>query len=418
MKKIFLTFLTVYSFFIQTTIVTFAKPQSRHLAGKNNKLKKRIAKKQNSSGNKKTETKLKLLENIKTEPLNKEETKANLTCEEKYNICMDNVCKNDEGIRYYCDKSIDSFETVTRDNEKFRIGNDLYTFALEICDATLNSCSLKEQNHIKTTYEAQIKEDLLTKNYIDAIKAESDKTVTDLFNEYESCMKNLCGDYFSDCFTIKNIERRSENCKTILSKTSRPLAVKKMFYDKMFKTRGEFCKKMGGTIHSDTKKCKINVSYGTPEIIKINGQKKYSGKATKIAQTKMFNYGEIVECTQEFFSTNNTYKPGFMEGIKKLVFSGIRIISGLGVLIAGAVESAAAAVGAAFTGGVSSFGLVHSTSMMLNGGSLMCKGVADGLNGAVLLNTDVKEGACFINNKFVAPMNQYFKIDFSVSEKK
>ena len=204
MRKIFLTYLTVFSFFIQTTSICFAKLQSRHLSRKNNKTKKRTAKNQPISQNKTTE--------IITKPeISKTETKANLTCKDKFNICMDNVCKNDDGIRYYCDKSIDSFETVTRDNEKFRIGNDLYTFALEVCDATLNSCPLKEQNHIKTTYEAQIKEDLLTKNYIEAMKAASDETVTELFNEYSSCMQNLCGSYFSDCFTIKEIERRSEN---------------------------------------------------------------------------------------------------------------------------------------------------------------------------------------------------------------
>ncbi len=398
MKKIFLTYFIIYSFFIQTINITFAKTPTRHLSRKNNKIKKRIVKKQPSIETKKTEI------NTKVENT---ETKANLSCEEKFNICMDNVCKNEDGIRYYCDKSIDSFETITRDNEKFRIGNDLYTFALEVCDATLNSCSLKDQNHIKTTYEAQIKEDLLTKNYLDAMKAASDETITEIFKEYSICMQKLCGPGFSDCFTIKDIERRSENCESVFTKTSRPLAVKKMFYDKMFKTRAEFCNKMGGFIHSDTKKCKINVSYGTPEIIKINGKQKYSGKATKIAQTKMFNYGEIVECTQEFFTTNNTYKPGFVEGIKKAVFGGVRMIAGIGLMIAGAVES------------VFSFGAAaaHGQSMMLNGGSLMCKGAADGLNAAALLNTDVKQGGCFINNKLVAPMNQYFKITFMVSGK-
>ena len=121
----------------------------------------------------------------------------------------------------------------------------------------------------------------------------------------------------------------------------------------------------------------------------------------------MFNYGEIVECTQEFFTTNNTYKPGFVEGIKKAVFGGVRMIAGIGLMIAGAVES------------VFSFGsaAAHGQSMMLNGGSLMCKGTADGLNAAALLNTDVKQGGCFINNKLVAPMNQYFKITFMVSDK-
>ena len=89
MKKILLTYLTIYSFFLQTTNIAFAKPATRHLTRKNNKTKKRTIKRLNSSENKKTETNIKI-ENSKITKTQEtvSEKKANLSCEEKYNICM------------------------------------------------------------------------------------------------------------------------------------------------------------------------------------------------------------------------------------------------------------------------------------------------------------------------------------------
>ena len=136
----------------------------------------------------------------------KEVEGVSLTCEEKYNLCMDNVCVNENRSRTYCDTSIDDLKTVDKDGEKFRIGNDLYTFARGVCSETLHSCDLKERNHIETAYKAKIKEDTLTQSYIEAINAGSDETQIAVLDEYMECMNNVCGTNFSDCFTIKNIE--------------------------------------------------------------------------------------------------------------------------------------------------------------------------------------------------------------------
>ncbi len=348
-------------------------------------------------------------ENIKTEIKNKENSvtltdtkKEKLNCNEKYNICMDFICKNEDGIRSICDTSIDSFETVKRDGEKFRIGNDLFTFALGNCDETLKECPLAERNRIKNNYIAQIKDDLLTKNYLDAMKAQSDETVKEVLDEYTTCMAQICGFKFSDCFTIKKIERRTDKCNSVLSKTSKPLSVKKMFYDKIFKERQKFCDNMGGKIDYDTKICKIPVVYGTPEIIEIekDGKLMRTGRIKKQAAVKEFNYGEIVECTQEYFSTNNTYKPFLREAIKDFAFAAVRSVAGAALMVAGAAMTIFSFGGAAAQG----------VPMIMNGGSLQCKAVGGALGGAAKFNTDVKEGACFIKGEMIATMNQYFKV--------
>lgn len=329
--------------------------------------------------------------------------KEKLSCSEKYNLCMDSICKDENEIRYICNSSIDSFETVIRDNEKVRIGNDLYTLASGACEITLNNCKLSERNHITTAYKIQIQNDLLTKNYIEAMKAQSDETVKEVLEEYTNCMAPLCGSYFSECFSIKAIERRTENCNNILSKTTKPLSVKKMFYEKIFKQRKEFCNLMSGSIDYDTKICKIPITYGTPEKIEKweNGVDKsyYTGKIANPVITKDFNYGEIVQCTQEYFSVDNVNRPNIAQGIKDIFFGSLKAIGGICLM----------GVGGAVAAGTLGADSVHATGMILNGVGMTCNATAQLLNGATKFS-EQKVGGCFINGDLVAEMNTYFKV--------
>ncbi len=363
-----------------------------------------FSKKKSSVKSRKSVEKASVLPNKKknyTEIIPAPETEeSSLTCEEKYNICMDNVCFNSSRIRTDCDTSIDSFETVIKDGKKFRVGNDLYTFAKGVCSSTLKSCDLKERNHIETVYKAKIKEDTLTKNYLDAINAGSDETLNAVLEEYKECMAPLCGNNFTECFTIKDVERRSANCSNVLSKTSKPLSVKGMFYNKMEESRSEFCKNSGGNVDYTTKLCNVDVTYGSLEKMKDkDGNFYYTGKMSKAVAKKTFKMGEIVECTQEYFNTTNTYKPDLARGILSIAKGVVKSVAGV-VFIAGGLA------GAAFTGGA-------TTAAVIGGASFLCHGAADIVNGAIKVNTDVKvDSGCFINNELVSYMGQYFKINF------
>ena len=346
----------------------------------------------------------------KTENQSKAEAKEDniegtkLTCQEKFNLCMDNVCVNSLGIRSDCDTSIDSFETVDKDGEKFRIGSDLYTFARGVCNDTLKSCELKERNHIETVYKAKIKEDTITKAYLDAVMAGSDETQQAVLQEYFECMAPFCGTNFSDCFTIKNVERRAPNCEKVLSKTSKPLTVKGMFYKKLEDARSEFCKNSGGYVDYDSKICNIAVSYGSLEKIKDGeGKEYYTGKMSKFVAKKYFKVGEIVECTQEYFNATNTHKPFLERGLLDMAMGTVKSIAGAALIVVGVL-------GTIFSWGSAS---VQTVPMIMNGASLMAKGTASKLNGAAKLNTDVRvESGCFINGDAVVPMGQYFKVNF------
>ena len=78
--------------------------------------------------------------------------------------------------------------------------------------------------------------------------------------------------------------------------------------------------------------------------------------------------------------------------------------------VAGVALIVIGVVGTVFSWGSAS---VETVPMIMNGASLVCKGAASTLNGAVKLNTDVrKESGCFINGNFVSNMGEYFKVNF------
>ena len=124
---------------------------------------------------------------------------------------------------------------------------------------------------------------------------------------------------------------------------------------------------------------------------------------TKSVATRTFNIGEIVECTQEYFSAMNTDKPFLARGIKDLAMGAVKSVAGVALVVAGAVAT------------VGTFGAAsaNTTGMIANGASLVCKGSATTLNGMVKINTDVKvDSGCFINGKAVSFMGQYFKVNY------
>ena len=46
---------------------------------------------------------------------------------------MDKYCINEYGIRYNCETSYDSFDTVNIDKNKIRVGHDLFSYATGSC---------------------------------------------------------------------------------------------------------------------------------------------------------------------------------------------------------------------------------------------------------------------------------------------
>ncbi|MCR5506596.1 MAG: hypothetical protein K6F04_01970, partial [bacterium] len=255
-----------------------------------------------------------------------------------------------------------------------------------------------------TVYKAKIKEDTLTQNYIEAMNAGSDETQITVLNEYAECMSTVCGINFSNCFTIKNVERRAPTCAGVLAKTSKPLTVKGMFYRQMENMRADMCKKSGGSVNYDSKICEVEVSYGSAEKIKgEDGKEYYSGKMSKFVAKKSFKVGEIVECTQEYFNTMNTEKPNLGRGLLDIGMGALKSVAGVALIVVGAIAT------------VGSFGSasIESVPMIMNGASLVCKGAGSTLNGAVKINTDVRvDSACFINGDYVVPMGTYFKVNF------
>ncbi len=327
--------------------------------------------------------------------VNENNQKIELSCEEKFFNCMDGVCLNNQGIRFNCSQTLDTFETIQKDGNNIRLGNDLYTYAKGTCLSVLKSCELKDQNTIENRYKAQIQTDLLTKNYMDAMAYNGEKASQEALQSYIQCMQPLCGTNFKDCLTISNIERRASKCENVLEKTNRKLAVKKAFYEEMEKLNISYCQSMNGTIDYDDKICKVKVVFGVPKTSWEDGVEYIdpNGAMEKELTSKMFNVGEVVECTQEYFATFYEENENKAKGI-------VQMISGITKAVGGVVTTIVGAV------------LGGNTSLIGSGIKLMTSGTADSLDGYIKIDNGTKKGACYINNKYVAPMGQYFKINF------
>ncbi|MBD5405653.1 hypothetical protein HDR59_03845 [bacterium] len=393
-KKIFIIY-TV--FFFVGNYSLFAKTnKARSVKSSKAKSASSTSEKTTTANSKKTTTSKK----TESTSSNEEGTQVEYTCQEKFNNCMDKVCINDLGIRYNCSTSVDSFDTVEKDGNKIRLGNDLYTYAKGTCISVLNSCELKDRNRIETEYKAQIQTDVLTKNYLDIMAYTGEEAAAEALQEYKDCMQPLCGDAFTDCFSINAVERRSPKCENVLSKTGRPQAVKRAFYEELENLNKEYCSNSGGYIDYDKKKCKIEVVIGKPKTTWKDGVEYIDpdGTLDKEFTRKYFNIGEIVECTQEYFSTFYEENPNRLKGI-------IKMASGITKAVAGVVTTVVGAIATAFSGGAAK-GLIGSGVKMATHGS------ADAIDGYITLDSGNKKGACYINKKYVAGLGQYFKINF------
>lgn len=360
----------------------------------------RSAKSKSSSSTNTNSANTKITSNTSTSD-NKNSTPVKTkTCQEKFNDCMDKVCINDQGIRYNCSSSYDTFDTVTKDGNKIRLGSDLYTYAKGTCISVLKSCELQDRNNIENQYKAQIQTDFLSKNYFDVMTYTGEEAKAETLQEYVECMKPLCGENFSDCFSITAVERRAPQCEKILSKTARPLAVKKAFYDELENMNRTFCSQTGGYIDFDKKNCKVEVVIGKPKTFWKDGVEYLDDSYEMEAEfaRRYFNFGEIVECTQEYFSTFYEENNDFKKGIVKMASGITKAVAGVAVTVVGAIATA-------YTGGAAK-GLIGS------GVKMMTKGTANALEGYIILDSGEKKGACYINNKYVAPLGQYFKINF------
>ncbi len=337
-----------------------------------------------------------------------------LSCKEKFNLCMDRGCLDQNKIRYNCLSSLDSFDKVLIDGEEIRIGPDLYTYVKGECASTLRECSLKEQNSIETAYKAQIQEDALTKNYFLAMNAASDETVEAVFQEYITCLAPFCGNMFTDCFTIKEVERRAPNCDKILSQTSKPLSVKKRLYQELSKLNRDLCSVSGGHVDYDTKKCKVKVSYGSMDIAETDRGMEVLGMSKEV-KTMTFNIGEMVECTEEYFNTSNREKYDLVKGIIDVTAGSVKTIAGAVFFVGGVVAAAGGVVSTPFTAGAgTAAGAIAAQDAIRGSIGTILKGSGEILAGVAKIGDETRiPSGCFINGSFVAPMGTYFMVDFT-----
>lgn len=329
----------------------------------------------------------------KNSSLNNSNDNSELSCEQKFFSCMDNVCLDNNGIRANCSSSYDSFETIQKDGNSIRVGNDLYTYAKGSCIDVLNSCELKDRNDFENNYKAKIQTDFLTKNYMEAMAYTGEEASQEALQQYILCMQPLCGNNFKDCFSISNVERRAPKCENVLEKTKTPLAVKKAFYEEMERLNLDFCKNVDGYIDYDTKICKVKVVFGVPKTTWKNGVEYLDVKDgfSKELTSKYFNVGEIVECTQEYFSTFYEENNNFAKGIVQMATGITKAVGGVVLTVAGAIYA--------------------NKDLIGSGVKLITHGTADSLEGYIKVDDGTKKGACYINNQYVAPLNQYFKIN-------
>jgi hypothetical protein len=316
---------------------------------------------------------------------------------------MDNICGDKFRSRANCSETVDSFDTVNILDQKIRVGRDLYDFAKGSCMGAFTNCPLAERNRVEKAYQIQIQSDVINKAYAEAMAYTGEAAEREALMEYSGCMALLCGGVsFPQCSTVAEIDRRAPRCEHILKKTDRPLAVKRDFLETIIEAAEDNCREGGGSVNYETKKCSVKVDFGMPETIRKGKQTFYSGRMDgPVLATRTFMVGEIVECTQEYFSI--THKVNHMEKKAK-----IKTGFGIGKLVLGQLAIAAGIVIAIF-----SWGAATPLIMPLigNGVSLSGDGTASIMEGNAMMKMGgVREGACFINGKYVAGIGYFFRV--------
>lgn len=324
--------------------------------------------------------------------------KDTLTCEENYRLCMDDLCLDEKGLRANCEVSLDSFDEVERAGRKVRAGRDLYDFAKGSCAGTFAACALAERNKVETAYKAQIADDFLSRGYFDAMNADSVELKEGIVNEYIACLQPICGASFSECMSVVKFERRAPACESVLQKSPYANAIKREAYDFLWAKFQEFCKQGGGAVSAESQRCRMKVQFSVPEYRVQDGKKIMTGKPLQVLQEKWFNVGEMVECTQEYFSSTYKEYPYANQAKTKKGFGIFKNIMGAGKIVGGICY--------AIFGGC---GGTDCVGLILQGVSQIGDGVADIMEGGVLADIGVRRGACFVDGKFVAPMYSFFR---------
>jgi len=327
-------------------------------------------------------------------------------CALHFNLCMDNICGDKFRSRANCSETIDSFETITFLDQKIRVGRDLFDFAKGSCMGAFTNCPLAERNKVENAYRIQIQSDVVSRAYAEAMAYTGEEAAREALMEYAGCMAPLCGGTgFPQCTTIAEIDRRAPKCEAILKKTARPLAVKRDFLDAIIEMMEDGCKSGGGSVDYETKRCSVKVEFGMPEIIKKGKEKTLTGRMIGPAlASRTFMVGEMVECTQEYFSITYKenpnekkakFKTGF--GIGKAVLGGAAIVAGVIVTVV-------------------TWGAVAPAAVQLIGAgiSMSGDGAADIMEGSVMKDSGYRVGACFINGKYAASIGQFFRVGLMV----
>jgi hypothetical protein len=311
---------------------------------------------------------------------------------------MDNICANENRLRFNCSESLDGFEPLDKLGQKIRPGRDLYDFAKGSCLGAFVKCGLAERNKVEAAYKIQIQTDLATKDYMDALNYAGGDAAREVSDEYAACMASFCGGPgFPQCSAVAEIERRMPRCEAVLAKTPRPMAVKRDFYETLLESLSDACAGKGGSVDYDTKKCEVKVDFALPEIAIINNQRTYTGRMNGAPlASRTFSIGEIVECTQEYFSVTHRVYPEKKHGWLKTTFGGIKAAIG-GVAIVGGIIASVFTAGAAIP-------------VVGAGVSLASEGVADIIQGKIMMETGQRDGACFINGAFATTINNYFRV--------
>jgi hypothetical protein len=321
---------------------------------------------------------------------------------------MDNICGNEFGTRYFCSDTLDDYEFVERNGAQVRIGPDLYMLAKATCAAPLKSCDLAERSRIENGYKQLVQKDILTKNYVEAMRYSGEEAKEEAKEIYKACMANICGQGWADCLTLSAIERRAEACEPALAGTAQKASVRRSFYEEMQKQLADLCKNSGGLVAYDTKKCEVQVAYGKTEIAYANGKPYYTKRMTKELDKKKFRIGEMVECTQAYFGID--YRENLdEEGTLIQTIKGMgKVMAGAGMIVGGAILSIFGGAG---------------TPILGAGISVAGAGVADTIEGAIMADSGVRGGqygasfpdeGCHVKDSLFAPMGTFFKIGFSM----
>ncbi|MCL2439558.1 MAG: hypothetical protein FWD15_03540 [Alphaproteobacteria bacterium] len=362
-------------------------------------------------------------------------------CVDDFESCMDQICGNPDlgGSTFECSTTLSEMRSVSRLGETHRVGGDLLTFARASCLPALMSCPLAKRNSAEQAYLRRIQTDMLAMNFMTAIHYAGEDAREDVIDEYRDCMAEYCGEDFANCMTLKDMDRRAVRCEPILANSPYRNAIKRAFYQEMQEASIAACESYGGTQKAGKDSCEIIVVLALPIIketkqtvcTKANAEQTeclkwetmtlpdlQNAKPGKVLAQQTVRIGEVVECTQEYFDTRYTVQTHAKQAGMKKIVGAVKTVGGAALIVGGAFSTAlgaavatvgnviapgaAVAVGAAIAGA--------GVSMIGAGVGFTAKGLGDISDAKALALHFKKQGACFINGRFVVGIEQYFQI--------